>query len=201
VTNSAHFNKELWKAGHAWLAFKTVLEICNYILAHDLETDSIVYSWLVTAICTWYTRPFTASRGIGPLSKNFVPAEHRDLHNQIILGRNRTIAHSDADGPMLQGLPANTVRLVVKRRRAQLKIHHAKFQRSMISSIRELASGLVDRILDHIRDLAGNHRDELPDDGEYLIDLTTGHFVLVPALQAKSLESPQSVKKKISTKS
>ncbi len=197
----AHLKKEFWKAGHAWLAFKTVRETCDYILAHDLDTDSIIYRCLVAGICTWYTRPFIGTRrGIGSLSKKFVPARHRHLHNQIILGRNRTIAHSDADGPMfLRGLPANTVGLVVKRRRVQLRIHETKFQRSIIPSIGDLASGLADRVLDHVRVLARNHRDELPDDGEYLIDLTTGHFV--PALQGKSLESPRSVKEKISTKS
>jgi hypothetical protein len=186
MTNSAHLKKELWKAGHAWLAFKTVRETCDYILAHDLaDADSIIYPCLVAGICTLYARPFILSRR-GPrlVSDKFVPPKHRKLHNQLILGRRRTIAHSDAE-LILDDLSANTVGIVVKTPQMQLRIHSPKLKPSSIPLIRDLASGLADRVWQHTANLVRNHPDEFPEDGEYLIDLATGQFV--PAPEATSL--------------
>ena len=88
------------------------------------------YYPLVTAISVLYSRPFLDSKGIGRLSKKLVPDEFLDLHSQLILLRNKAIAHTDTRDALYKGLPANSVRLLVRNHGSQvaLKMNKAKIK-------------------------------------------------------------------------
>ena len=58
----------------------------------------------------------------------------------------------------------------------QFEVHRVKFNLTAISQIRELASALINRTLDHLKKLLEKHPDGLSDNSEYLIDLITGNF-------------------------
>ena len=49
-----------------------------------------------------------------------------------------------------------------------------KFKIATISEIRDLASALVKRMLEHTNKVASEYPNDVPEDGDYLIDLTTG---------------------------
>ena len=44
------YQKQLWKAGYAWLSFQSVVDVCDYILNQKIKPESTIYYPLVTAI-------------------------------------------------------------------------------------------------------------------------------------------------------
>jgi hypothetical protein len=107
-----------------------------------------------------------------------VPKKFHHLHNQLILLRDKATAHVDARNVFFQGLPANNVVLEMRDHgnRIRLGVQQVKFNTLAISQIRDLATALVKRMLDYIKSVATDYPNNFPDDGEYLIDLTTGTF-------------------------
>jgi len=143
-------------------------------LSEQIQPDAPIYYPLVTAICVLYARTFKRSRGIESLTSQFVPKNFRGLHKQLILVRDQTAAHVDARSGLFQGLPANNVRLIVRDGQVRLGVHQVKFKIATISEIRDLASALVKRMLEHTNKVASEYPNDVPEDGDYLIDLTTG---------------------------
>jgi hypothetical protein len=170
------YDKRLWKAAQAWASFGNVKDICDYILSERIQPDAPIYYPLVTAICVLYARPFKRSRGIESLSVQFVPKKFLSLHEELISVRDQTAAHVDADARRFHGLPANHVRLIVRDVQIRFAVHRVKFNLATISRIRELASMLINRTLNHLTKLLENCPGGLSDNSEYLIDLTTGKF-------------------------
>ena len=163
-----------WKAAHAWSSFQHVREICDYILSHQIQPEDTVYYPLVTAISVLYMRPFKPSKGIGSLSAlQFVPKKFQKLHDLLESVRDQTTAHVDARSFELKGLPANNVKLIIRDGQVRLEPHGVKFKLTLISEIRELATALEKRMHEHTNKLVSQYPNEAPDDGEYLIDLTT----------------------------
>ena len=75
-------------------------------------------------------------------------------------------------------IAANSVRLFVRNsgRQVALGMNQVKFNAFAISQIRELADALVERMLKYIQKVASEYPNDVPNDGEYLIDLKTGTF-------------------------
>ena len=147
----------LWKAAYAWTSFQYVRDVCDYILNKQIQPEATIYYPLVAAICALYARPFKPSKGIESLTVQFVPKEFHDLHHQLILLRDQTVAHVDARSAPFQGLPANNVRLIIRDRQVRLDVHAPKFKLTTISQIRELASALVKRMLEYTNELVSQY--------------------------------------------
>jgi hypothetical protein len=163
-----------WKAAYAWSSFQHVRETCDYILSQKIQPEDTIYYPLVTAICVLYARPFKRSRGIEPLSVQFVPKKFQRLHKLLESVRDETVAHVDTRSFKFQGLPANHVRLIIRGGGVLLEPHGVKFKLSLIPEIRELVNALEKRMHEHTNKLVGQYQNDAPDDGEYLIDLTAG---------------------------
>jgi hypothetical protein len=99
-----------------------------------------------------------------------VPRRFHGLHRQLILLRDQTVAHVDAQGALYRGLPANNVRLIVHDGQVRLGIQEVKFKLTAISEVRELANVLVKRMLEHTNKLVSKYPNDAPEEGEYLID-------------------------------
>jgi hypothetical protein len=172
-------HNRLWKAGYAWSAFQNVVDTCAYILTENIQPEAKIYYPLCVAITVLYSRPFKRSKGIEKLTVQVVPKKFLRLHRQLILVRDQTSAHSDAskDAALFQGRPANSVQLFVRNhgRRVAPGMNQLKFKTTAISEIRDLASTLSNRMLEHIRKVASQYPNDIPD-GDYEIDLATGIF-------------------------
>jgi hypothetical protein len=162
-----------WQAAHAWSSFQHVREICDYILSHQIQPEDTIYYPLVTAISVLYMRPFKRSTGIERLSVQFVPKKSQKLHDLLESVRDQTIAHVDARSFEFKGLPANNVKLIIRDGQVRLEPHGVKFKLTLISEIRQLATAVEKRMHKHTNKLVSQYPNEAPDDGEYLIDLTT----------------------------
>ena len=66
--------------------------------------------------------------------------------------------------------------MIVRDRQVRLGVNQVKFKLTTISQIRELASTLVTRMLEYSNKVASKDPNDVPDDGEHLMDLTTGTF-------------------------
>jgi hypothetical protein len=155
------------------------VEVCDYILSERIQEDADIYYPLVTAISVLYARPFKRSKGIEPLNHvQFVPKKFHPLHHQLIVLRDKASTHVDARSVFFRGDPANNVILSVREHgtRMRLAVQRVKFKTVVISQIRDLAIAMVKRMLDYIRNITAEHPNDFPDDGDYLIDLTTGTF-------------------------
>ena len=170
------YENRLWKAAHAWTSFQYVRDVCDYILSEQIQPEATISYPLATAICVLYARPFKRSKGIESLTLQFVPKKFYHLHKLLIMLRDQTMAHVDARSALFKELPANNVRLIVRDRQVRLDVHGLRFRLTTISQIRELASALVKRMLEYSNKLVSEYPNDAPDDGEYLIDLTTGTF-------------------------
>jgi hypothetical protein len=146
--------------------------VCDYILSRRIQPEDTIYYPLVTAISLLYMRPFKRSRGIEPLSVQFVPKKFQMLHKLLESVRDETIAHVDARSFEFKGLPANNVKLIIRDGQIRLEPHGVKFKLTLISEIRQLVAALEKRMHEHSNKLVSQYPNKAPDDGEYLIDLT-----------------------------
>jgi len=170
------YENRLWKGAYAWSSFQHVRNVCDYILSKPIQFEDAIYYPLITAICVVYARPFKPSKGIESLTVQFVPKKFRHLHDQLILLRDQTVAHVDARSAPFKGLPANNVRLIVSHGQVRLGVNELRFTVATISDVRKLANALVERMHEYSNKLGREYPHGVPDDGEYLIDLTTGTF-------------------------
>jgi hypothetical protein len=66
------------------------------LVRSGLGEDSPLYFPLVAGLICLYGKPFKANRGVGKLPIDMVPKELLELHNDLILIRDKLYAHSDS---------------------------------------------------------------------------------------------------------
>jgi hypothetical protein len=165
----------LWKAGYALISFQGARDACDYILINQLQPEDTIYYPLVTAIAVLYARPFKHSKGIERLTSQFIPKKFQRLHDDLILIRDQSSAHVDARGGLREGLPENSVKLVIRGSGSDVTmgVDRWSWSTTMILHTRYLASALAERMLNYIGKLVSQYPNDVPD-GDYQIDLTTG---------------------------
>jgi len=89
-------SKQLWLMFEAKEAFKAVHQGCLELVRSGLGEDSPLYFPLIAGLICLYGKPFKANRGVGKLPIEMVPKELLDLHNDLILIRDKLYVHSDA---------------------------------------------------------------------------------------------------------
>ena len=87
--------KELWKVTFAYAGFIDARECIVDLHEKGFSKDSPQYYPLLVGLVCLYARPFTAAERIGTLSDHIVPAQFRELHQELLRLRNKMFAHSD----------------------------------------------------------------------------------------------------------
>ena len=100
TTPSQHERIEIWRYTYARSSLIEAREAAKFLIEHPKLPDQLQKA-LVCQVVVAYSRPFTKSqvtdsKRIVPLSSEVVPAEFRDLHNEHLQMRDRTIGHKDA---------------------------------------------------------------------------------------------------------
>jgi hypothetical protein len=88
--------KQFWLMFEAKEAFKAVHQGCLELVRSGLGEDSPLYFPLIAGLICLYGKPFKFNEGVGKLPIEMVPKELLDLHNDLIIIRDRLYAHSDA---------------------------------------------------------------------------------------------------------
>jgi hypothetical protein len=89
---------EFWKFQHASITFSEVSQLCDLIIKQQIVSGHPLHASLMTALHILYGRPFKQREEV-KLSKDIVPADHKDTHNALINMRDKIYAHTDVDGP------------------------------------------------------------------------------------------------------
>ena len=88
--------KRLWLMFEAREAFEAVHQGCLELVRSGLREASPLYFPLAAGLICLYGKPFKFNKGVGNLPIEMVPEEFLDLHNDLIIIRDKLYAHSDA---------------------------------------------------------------------------------------------------------
>ena len=76
--------KELWKVTFAYAGFIDARECIKDLQEKGFSKDSPEYYPLLVGLVFLYARHFTTAEQIGTLSDNIVPAQFRELHQDVL---------------------------------------------------------------------------------------------------------------------
>jgi hypothetical protein len=88
-----------WKHSYARSSFIQAHLFAKLLLSNNAPFRSVLRDALTYSIVTAYGRPFKQRREVR-LSREEVPEEHLQLHDEAIEMRDKVIAHRDLDGPI-----------------------------------------------------------------------------------------------------
>ena len=72
-------------------------------------TTDALYLPLAVATHAFYGRPFKEQRGVGRLSKDYIPDDWRGIHQCLITFRDQLLIHTDAESITQAGRPLHDV--------------------------------------------------------------------------------------------
>lgn len=98
---------------HASHAFSTVIGICKHVWDKPIPASDPLYHPLMIAMYTAYGRPFTNCWGFGKLPDDTIPAQFKDLHEELLSHRDKIYAHADKDMQNDDYGPPNELRVTV----------------------------------------------------------------------------------------
>ncbi len=107
-------NKQFTVACHALSAFNQAKLIAGLMCDLKLRDKRPLSSTLFGALLGYYARPFAKSNGIGRLSKEDIPEEHRNLHRSVIDLRNQVFLHTAANASVHGRKGVNKIQLSIK---------------------------------------------------------------------------------------
>ena len=99
---------ELWTVAFARSSFIEAKMACDALLALAPTAPHVIASALSTMAQVFYARPFKQMAEV-KLDEAVVPAEFVEFHKDIILYRDKVVAHRDAKGPATPWGSANDV--------------------------------------------------------------------------------------------
>jgi hypothetical protein len=92
--------RELHILGYASVNLNLALSACDFLLSGSLQPQDAVSRCLLAGVVVLYGQLFKRSGGVGRLgqAEELVPAASHEIHHQVILMRDKIIAHRDLDG-------------------------------------------------------------------------------------------------------
>jgi hypothetical protein len=91
------------------------IDACSFLLSSSFQTEDSVYRCLVAGVVVLYGQLFKRVEGIGrvDLVDELVPDQGRETHEQLILMRDKMVAHRDLDGVYTRYGRANQLYLLL----------------------------------------------------------------------------------------
>jgi hypothetical protein len=166
--------RTLWKMFYACEAFRRAREACEFILTQNLDADHPAYYPLVTSIYVLYARPFNYCRGgIGKLTNDIVPDQHKNIHKFILNLRDQIFAHTDADEPNMDTVgSANQVNFVMTNGTCRLRLTQMTALPTELKNISILCKVLEEKTDYYVQKLWTRHLKLIPiANGEYTLNV------------------------------
>jgi len=144
--------KQIWQWLHALDCFQHVDRVCEFILEQNITNGHPLYHSLLTAVFVLYGRPFKKSHGVGRLPDGIVPKELLDIHNDLLIHRDKIFAHTDVNGVLEdEGLNLNQVDLTVDDGFYQWRVRTVQPERERVAEFRSLSQKLARKVDYHIQ--------------------------------------------------
>ena len=176
---------------HASYAFKTVVSFCKHILETPIEMTDPAYTALIVAIYTTYGRPFTNCWGFGKLTADLIPADQKELHDDLMNLRDKLYAHADKDIIHEDYGPMNDIRVSISPEgRFRVWTQPVQATPPQVKRILSLATTMHEKMEYWTNRFTGKYMKNITDTdfppGEYLLDTesVTGLLIRRDAEQA-----------------
>lgn len=104
--------QEYWKYQLAKFCFLGAENLCDRMIKESISREDDVFYQLMLSTIVLYARPFK-QRPPFRFPAMLVPEKLRVCHEYLIMLRDKTVAHTDADSPALEGNLLNKIILTV----------------------------------------------------------------------------------------
>jgi hypothetical protein len=165
--------KLLWRMFFAQAAFDSAAQAMQLLIEQNLTNDHAAYQPLVTAAVITYGRPFKQSHRVGRLPEDMVPDEFKDTHGGLIMMRDKFMAHTDVDAPLLEDSgAANQVLFKNFQGRQVLFLKTLHPRPPLWPKAIALSQLLSEKCRYHVNKLRNRHNAlDPPADGEYVLNV------------------------------
>ena len=132
---------------YAMDVFRNVVSACEYLLENNFHVAGPMHRRTMTAILALYGQPFHNNRGIGKLDQTLVPPEYSNLHDELMLHRDKIHARLDSAGVNTRFGNANQVRLQRSRDGFQwTTCTYLPHDKADLQRIRDLCNSLIAKL-------------------------------------------------------
>lgn len=161
---------EFWKFAYALDSFVKARELCKSFLS--LESNDVNISMaLCTSVITFYGRPFKQRPKV-KLTDNIIPDEFREIHDNLITLRDKTVAHKDLDAPIADFGSIN--QLIIRYENKRLAVHTVLplLSETTAKDIIKLTTELIEKMEYHMSKYSKEyfHKSSIPN-GRYSLSL------------------------------
>jgi hypothetical protein len=178
--------RELWLLVYASNSCKLVRHLCGIAISDSCIEGDSTYTGIINSIYAVYGRPFHWCRGIGRLVNGDLPPESIDMHEEMILLRDKLYAHKDIDGYQVESEIFNTVRAVVINGAITMVSNELIPRGPKIEAIMVHVEKLVEHFdKNSIALIQKIRRPGWPQDGEYILNMDAlSEDILKPFLES-----------------
>jgi hypothetical protein len=173
--------QRLWGMAFAYQSFGLAYAGFTALNSPAIGADKHLKGVILCGAVVAYARPFKQQREWARLPILVVPERYRDIHNVLIVTRDKMFAHTDAKGLLASEGEFNSIRYCVERGKATMRVPNFGLTEEALVSICELSRILITKAEYHTQKLQNQllKRLQYPD-GVYELSLTEGGDILVP---------------------
>ena len=137
--------KQFWLMLYAMQSLKQVISACTELFAKNPDLSDPYYSRMITFIVVIYGQPWRQNTGVGKLGKEWVPSAFIDLHERLLVQRDKVHAHKDASGIPRPWGNLNQVRILNANPNGFLPVctNEASFTMDHVRRIQDLCKKLL----------------------------------------------------------
>jgi hypothetical protein len=147
--------------------------ICDQLINASCQIGHPLYRPLIVALHVEYGRPFKNNWGVGSLDSSIVPSKYAALHEELIIARDKILAHTDASGLKFGSNPANRVIFEITGEGARIATSHPLPRHVQVPKIRTLCIELCTLVDTEAEAILKKHRGEIvANRGTFLLDLS-----------------------------
>jgi hypothetical protein len=156
-----------WRDEYAIQCFTDLQRLLPFMLSQ--RDDSRMRIWLTVSVIVLYARPFK-QRAQVRLAEEEVPIKYRAAHNDILLYRDKVIAHRDPDASK-KGVWGNELPIVSKGNDLFIPTTSPAMDDRLVRSLLELVEILIPKLKARTASFIRKYLPELLAPGAYLLSL------------------------------
>ena len=159
---------DFWRDEYAIQSFNDLQRLLPFMVSESEQTSQMRI-WLTVCATVLYARPFR-QRGQVRLAEEEVPLKYRAAHKEILLHRDKVIAHRDPD-PHKEGVWGNELPIVSKGNDLFIPTTSPAMNDKIARDLLELVEILIPRLKARTASFINRYLPELLEPGDYLVSV------------------------------